>query len=341
MQSSLIENLPLDSSASSENDSCKISSKPRRSWKEFIHRRNGKRVYVCNADSCNKVFNYLSSLVKHERIHRGERPYSCKVCHQSFVQSSNLKRHEKTHTGEKTFECTQCQKKFSTASNLRQHMQIHKDELLRKHYKCDQCGRTYLYSSSLNKHSKFCKGSEESEDLHKEFTEEIVEPALQKQIKIEEKIEESSSEIDQKSQPETHSEKSNPSNVLQSNDQSAKFYVQQPQLLINPMIQSYPLVNTVPYTTQYIQPTVGYTVYSAKEQLLNKLLLQRQQQHQYNSLAALQQQQSAERFGYLNNPTANIMPMNELPQLLYQQKLRNNLLQQANLGIELRRITMF
>lgn len=335
MSSSLIENLPLDSSKDCKDASCNISSKPRRSWKQFIHRRNGKRVYVCNADSCGKAFNYLSSLVKHERIHRGERPYTCKVCQQSFVQSSNLKRHERTHTGEKTFECNQCQKKFSTASNLRQHLQIHSDEFRRKHYDCEQCGRSYLYPSSLNKHAKFCDGTKPLETTSTQTSlESKIEPMLKKQVKIEEKIEEALTVNDQKSQPESPTV--NVGTVTLS-PIIPKLIPQNPQsssLTMSPFMNSYPVVEPMP---SYSYPTIQTSrpLISSQDQFLNRLLLQRTA---YSPAPSLYQQ-NVKQFV---NPTVNLMGMNELPSLLYQrQKMQNTLLQRAAFSLELGRLPLF
>lgn len=194
MTSTLLENVSLTELPTTEAaKAANAGSKPRRSWKNSQYRQNGRRAYICKVKDCMKIFNHLSSLIKHERIHRGERPYACKVCDQKFVQSSNLRRHEKTHTGEKSFACPQCDKKFSTASNLRQHAQIHKEETNRKHYECTTCGRSYLYLSSLNKHVKYCNKEETSCDSGVNIENSLrheEEPLIKKQVKLDTKIEE-------------------------------------------------------------------------------------------------------------------------------------------------------
>ena len=51
--------------------------------------------------------------------------YSCKRCGQVFKTPSNLIKHERIHGGEKIFECRHCQKNFSTKQKLQIHERIH------------------------------------------------------------------------------------------------------------------------------------------------------------------------------------------------------------------------
>ena len=54
-----------------------------------------RKIHTCK--HCGKHFGNKTDMLRHERIHTGEKPYSCEICGKSFTQKGNLNSHKLVH----------------------------------------------------------------------------------------------------------------------------------------------------------------------------------------------------------------------------------------------------
>ncbi|XP_065177453.1 pair-rule protein odd-paired-like [Sycon ciliatum] len=123
--------------------------------------QEGGNIHFCHWDQCEhtKGFRSKNILVKHIRVHTGERPFVCNhpSCHprKSFALSENLRRHYLVHSGEKSFPCLypECTKTFADSQVRIRHMAIvHTED---KPHVCKKpgCTKRFRYPNSLRMHS--------------------------------------------------------------------------------------------------------------------------------------------------------------------------------------------
>ena len=139
---------------------CDRSFKTPQSLQRHKNIHKGLKPYACRI--CGKVFSHPSSRRRHHSLHFNM-SCSCKMCGMAFHNTIPLERHEKTvheykRLSNGKFECTECDKVFADWKRLRRHKKRvpHRNA---DAFTCKTCGKLFRKRENLLRHESLHKPS--------------------------------------------------------------------------------------------------------------------------------------------------------------------------------------